>query len=482
MIPDVFRYVPEPYKTWVSQRKDILSNERTNPELDRENEIQHIQDYLRWNIKTFPEYGNLLNYIITHPTSEINPRGIAGVRSFGRIRIETMNPNCRVSILIPAKDEQDNIYRTLEGYANQYKKNGTSIDPSLYEINILINVKEGEQFDKTFEEVERFKKEHPDVRINFLEVVLEPRWARMGFIRKLLTDITLYRYLIMKSKYPTSEPLYLISDDADLVWVDPKQVATVIETFDLNKSLDIIIGYQEKYLRLIANSDFIFLSRRFWDLATQQAFHYLLKGKIPPEQRNFEWSRPFTYGTNCAFTANVYALIGGYDWDAIVAEDLDIGRRISLLRGTFNKDGKFIPILNTHGLIRTRNNSSPRRFIWGLLKNVGNIYSSHNFQNGEVRKMLTETMMGLIPEGYKRITEDNKRFYEKELWFLYESLRRIIPDINLAKLIARRSLVLMGFKPEDIEVTDTEIHILNSRNFANALERYRKIKGIRINP
>lgn len=477
-----YSLVPQPYCGWLMQRPDILRGDYAytpGRPVDRspQREIAATQAYFAWMNKQFPEYMELIEYVIRNPVSLTREEGIAGVKMIGRRDLSPMEHQCRVAVVIPAKDEENSIYQTLELYSKQQTQEGKPLDPRLYELDILVNTREGEDFDRTYDEIMRFKNDYPQIHVNALEVEFQKSWAKVGLARKLMSDIVLARSLQRKVFYRT--PLYLQSDDADLIWVDPRQIRTVIDTFDQQPHLDTLTGYQEKFLPYIANFEFIFLSRRFWDLMTAQANHYLHQGRIAPKDRDFHWSRPFTYGTNTAITAEAYALIGGYDWDSAVGEDLDLGRRVSLLRGRV-VNGTFTPELSTIGIIRTRTNSSPRRYLWSLIKETGNPYSEGNFQNSEVRKLSMDDMAKAIPPQYLRLTKDNKGIYEKELWFLYETTRRIIPDRELAKLITRRALVLMGFHPQDIEVTDSEVHILNVDNFSKAMEDYRQRKGIKI--
>lgn len=478
-----FGLVPEPYRGWLLQRPDILAGQysfipnradlRRNPQA----EVKAEMAYFNWMQRTFPQYMALLDRILMDPQSVEEEAGVAGVVRIGRRDISPMNCECRVAVVIPAKDEEITIYNTLEGYVIQLDRSNASIAPETFEVNVLVNTAGKEPHDRTFDEVARFKHAHPQLRVNVLEVKFEKRWGRVGMARKLVTDLVLKRALQRQSFY--REPLYIEQEDADLVWVDPRQVATIIDSFDQHPELDVLIGYQEKYLRLMANVEFIFMSRRVWDLMTAQAFSYLKKSRFLPETCDFNWTRPFTYGTNTAITAEIYSLIGGYDWNGIVGEDLDIGKRVSLLRGRI-RDNRYHWELATLGLMRTRINSSPRRYLWALINDCGCPYSKANFQNGDLRKVTLEEMVQAIPERYLRLTEDNKRFYEKELWFLYESLRKIIPDRDLAEFIMRRSLLCIGFKHRDFEVEGDQVCIRNAANFSDAMEQYRRIKGVPI--
>lgn len=467
--------VPQSYFSWIKSNPDIMDGkwsfkESTPREIEKEK--QSIIEYLAGMKQKFPQYMNFLKHISIHPKNDIPEKGMAGITELGRRDISPMEPECRLSVIIPAKCEEKNIYDTLSSYAQQIDKNGNPLNPNMWEINIVVNIKEEEDHDGTYDEVLRFKKDNPHIHVNALEITLQKKWAHVGFLRKLLSDISLTRSYQRKEQ---KGPHYIESDDADLIWVDPHLVNTIISTFDANPGLDSLTGYQEKNLRAMAEVEHVFLSRRFWDIMTTQAFHYLRQGKVPLSDRNFEWSRPFTYGVNTAHTAQVHALIGGYDWEAKVGEDLDMGKRISLLRGGI-QNGLFVPELRSLGIMRTRTNSSPRRYLWGLYKGVGHVYSESNFAKDEPRKLSQDQMIQNIPIEYRRINEDNKRFYEKELWFLYESLRKIVPTPELARKIASRTMILIGFKTGDFVITEDEIRIKNSRNFAKAMEDYRKRK------
>lgn len=472
--PDL-RLVPQPYASWVDSRTDIMRGDRVFEKRDRRkisDEEAAIEQYFSWMRRDYKDYMKFIQHIFDNPHNDSPEQGIAGIAQLGRRSINPMDPECRLAVIIPAKHEERNIYKTLSSYADQVDKNGNPFNPKLWEINIIVNTKDADRPDKTYEEIIRFKNDYPHIKINALEITVEKSWARVGFMRKAITDISLFR---SNARVQRTGPLYIESDDADLIWVDRHLADTVISTFDLHPELDSLTGYQEKDLRAIAEVEHVFLSRRFWDIMTAQAFKYLAEGKIPAETRDFEWSRPFTYGVNTAHTAEAHALIGGYDWDGIVGEDLDIGKRISLLRGKI-ENGQFVPELRSLGLMRTRTNSSPRRYLWGLYKNIGYIYSKDNFAKEDMRTLDQTEMINSMPQVYRRITEENKRFYEKELWFLYENLRKMVPNQRAAKRIAGRTMILLGFKHTDFEVTDDGIGIISSRNFSEAMAEYRKRK------
>ena len=86
-------------------------------------------------------------------------------------------------------------------------------------------------------------------------------------------------------------------------------------------------------------NDIFFLIRRAWDFG-----EILLQNKkYRPdvnEKANFEWNRIITGGWNTAYSAQVYAEIGGYDPTMRQGEDMYIGKQISILRGNIGANGR----------------------------------------------------------------------------------------------------------------------------------------------
>lgn len=87
-------------------------------------------------------------------------------------KMKPMHENCRVAINIPAYHEEKIIYGTLDKYTKQVSQDGkTNLDPSMYEINVIVNREENRGKDKTYEEVARFVRDNPQYNINVIEQV-----------------------------------------------------------------------------------------------------------------------------------------------------------------------------------------------------------------------------------------------------------------------------------------------------------------------
>lgn len=496
-IPNSLERVPNPYIGWLSERYDITDGEYAGVRTERSLESQRnaINTYLSWNAEEFPDYANLVNTIMTHPHGDEDLGQCAGIEHIKRRSIEPMDERCRISVCIPAKGEQGQIRDALLTYAVQTTdKNGTPLAPSTYEFFVLVNTNTRDPLDRTYEEVMEFKRAHPQIRVSVCEVVIQNEWARIGFVRKLLYDLVLVR----ASQAQLRAPLYLHGNDADAMQADPQQLVTDTKVLDENPNLDAVVGYQEKYPSLLSQTEFIFMQQKVWNLNFIQGARYLEQQKVDLYGRAyrrrgpffmvdnqkmrtvFEDSRVWMCGNSNTVTAEALALIGGYNWDMIVGEDLDIGKRISLLRGGYDDDGIFTPNIGTVRLVNTRTNGSPRRFVNGIAKQIQYVYSDEAFQDGRLREETLESMMRAVPPQYCRLTEASKGLFECELWHLYDELRRVIPDPVLARRIMSRSLSFL-FEPGDVEITDTnDVHIHYIGNFSQRLEQYRQSQGVTI--
>lgn len=474
-----FGLVPEPYREWLTSQPDLV-NERYSysfadgpidmhtgraPERSVARERQNIERYLQWNAQEFPQYAKLVNTILSEPKTERIRRGVAGAAVIGRADISEMDEECRYSVFIPARYEEQSIYQALSGYAKQQNEDGSQLDSRTWEINVLVNFADGERPDNTYEEVMRFKRDNPHVRCNVVELMFQKPWASAGFARKLASDLTLVRANNRGNGYRHS--LFLESQDADLPKVDPHQVSKSLRMMREHPELDAVVGHTEMTPEQMVQNDFVFVQRRFWDFARAQTNKYVYK--IPPGDRDFHSTRIWTFGTSTTVSAESLALIGGYNWDTKVGEDLDIGHRLSLLRGRKIKD-RFVPNLHTVGHSGTRTNTSPRRYYWGAFKGAGSEYA--NFDDQTVRQMSLQELQEKAP--YKRIGPDNVKRFERMFYYAYEQIRYIVPDQKLSEKIMRRTLVWLGFKPGDFVINGNQVRIHSTRSIAATLEENRQ--------
>lgn len=385
-------------------------------------------------------------------------------------KLPSMNEQTRAVVLIPAWMEGKNLYRLLKMYTRQVDKNGHELNPNLYEINILVNRKTGEQADESVAEIERFKANAEakgrHFQINYLNVEFEPPFNNVGNARRVLTNLTLMRSLRRPNQ---AGPLYIESEDADLTHVDQRTVTNLIEKLDEKPYLDAVRGIQDRDPEIMMNNDFLFLYRRIQDfkeiLLRQHAFRI---GRNP--QANFNWNRIITGGWNTGFTAEAYALIGGYNPYMPKGEDMLMGELMSMARGNGN-----MPNTEVIGTVPTRSDSSPRRYILEVAS--GRAAYGPDFEdpqvNAEIRnKTVNELIERISP--LARLESQNLPTFQAMLNNEYQFIKNMVPSEQTAQNTANIIMFYLGFKQGDFEYTPNgQLSIKNIANVQDALSNYR---------
>jgi hypothetical protein len=229
-----------------------------------------------------------------------------------------MLPDCRLSVCIPVAGHQEgeNIYKTLLNFTNQ------SADPKQYEISLLVNQpdfdKEGKTVlpDNTLAEIKRFKAEHPEINVRIMEIVLPGSRAKIGNIRKLLTDATLLRHHKRGNNAPD---LIIVSNDADNKGTSPLYLENFIVKFDRNPKVDSMLGQidwdPDSYIR----NPLVHVGTRMFQYVNAQ----VRRGT----------KRTESSGANFAFRSSIYSAIrGGYNSETTLGEDNEFGATIRAAR------------------------------------------------------------------------------------------------------------------------------------------------------
>lgn len=381
-----------------------------------------------------------------------------------------MSNNCRVSVNIPAWMEADSLDRLLSQYIDQTDNKGEALEQSLFEINILVNRKKGTPEDNSVKVIESFiekyAKRHNGVRpvVHYANVEMEPEEANIGFVRKLLTDAVLQRSLDRDNQL---QPLYIESEDADLIEVDKRTVFNLISKLDKNHHLDAVHGIEGRMPSIIKDNTLLLMRRNAWEV-----FLFNVRQKRFRNPRNPNWNsfsnRVITGGWNSGYSAEAYAMIGGYE-PARAGEDISIGERISMMRG----DGDY-PNLETIGSVPTRTESSPRRFI-DEIANKKSAYEDFGDDGNEeaIRGVSLSDAMKRIDE-YADITEDNKPIFENEAQMYYDWARGSTPTLDDAREVTRRIMRSVGYEEGDYVFEGDKIHIINWDNAKRNIEAYRR--------
>lgn len=384
-----------------------------------------------------------------------------------------MSPKIRGVILLPARFEEHRIPNFFNAVNNELLN-------SNIELIILNNWRKGETPDNTFKLVEEYRCSlNCKSRILYFEHEWDERqqYNAMALARKLLADYALYR---SAQRNQTNGPLYLFPEDADVEFVQPGRTQWMIDYLDENPYFDALRGIQIRAPQVLARNHLLLLERYSWYFTEVQ----LSQPKYWPvnfERANFYWHRVVTGGWNTCFSARIYAAINGYTPTVRIFEDMDIGQRISVLRGKGN-DRRFIPDVSTIKRVPVRAISSANRAVLALGENR-HIYDGSkdfNFFFGDkyekvVRNYNIEDLLNTISK-YKEISKSNLKHFELLCSELLKETLRIFENnwIESCKVFSR-TMCLMGFNKNDFSITKgTEIRIKNYSQFVKNAQEYSK--------
>ncbi len=281
------------FEETTKKKKDWLSKTlQENPSADLE-ELKEITNYLESQEQDHLD-------LIEKLTKEAGP----------------MHKECRAAVCIPVAGHQEgeSIYESLKSYTYQ------KVDKNSFEIILLVNHpdkdKNGNEIvpDKTLTEIERFKKDFPDMNVKVMYQVVPQAKAKIGYVRKVLNDTALLR----QSKRGENAPeLALISNDADNKGIAPEYIENFIESFDTDKNVDSYLGQLDFDPDSYTRKPLLHIGIRF--------FQYL------EVQSRFKKYHINSSGANFAMRAKAYAAVGGYTDDAI-GEDTVLGTKLSIAR------------------------------------------------------------------------------------------------------------------------------------------------------
>ncbi len=418
--------------------------------VDRER--QTAQAYLDRIGVTHPEYRSYLDQLANLST------------------VSEMSPECKISVIIPAWMEGGNIYNLLDLYSQQTDKEGNPLNPNLYEFNICINRKTGSEPDNSVEEIQRFIADKAaqgiNVNINYIDVQFDPPYNNVGNARKVITDLVLLRSLQRENQ---ESALYVETEDADLTRISSRTIINAITKMDENPHLDAVKGQDDRDPRILKENDFLFLSRRLWDFSARIWSEKEYRPENNPDW-NFSWNRVYTHGWNTAYSLEAYALIGGYDVTRTVGEDLDIGEKITMLRG----DGE-MPNLDVVGRVSTRMHSSPRRYVNEILTGKG-AYAGDNFTDEEVNNLIRTSSIEELMETIKpvsRIEAGNEDQFKQLFTSYFDNMKNSTPNLGAAQKGFDKLAFWIGLDKSAYRYSGDNIIISNLDSVKEKLDEYR---------
>lgn len=351
-----------------------------------------------------------------------------------------MKPSIEVVITVPAYQEEDNIEKTIEKYAAMegHEK---------FEIVIFENHPTNKPRDKTGARIKKMQAKFPDLNIVHLYKGYEEK-VPIGHIRKDLVDAVLLR----KQKAGLKKSIAIVSNDADLEDINPEYANIVADAFS-DKRLDALGGKWDFPRDAFEKMPLLHIAQRLWqffDIAFRRQF---LKS-------------PELIGRNSAFRAGTYAAVGGYNPEARVAEDLEIGWLVKQARGYDPSRIKY----NNRAWIH----SNPRRAASQLASGGRLVHQYGDFHvNEEVRKASLEDVYAM-----KRDTtiED----VQKEVQATYDFYARWrqskggwISDEVFEKVFDRA----MRFLGVRYEVREDQVVLTDTKKLKEGLDKYRGVEA-----
>jgi hypothetical protein len=387
-----------------------------------------------------------------------------------------LSPRAQVLVLIPARFEARRIEGALNAIFDESKSLRAKF-PDVLETVVLTNWFEGEFPDGTKRIVQEWASHKPDFRVHCLEVEWpSPHGCTITACRKLLADVALFR--AMRRPFANG-PLYLFSEDADVEWIETNRTSRMLSVFGQDPRIDAIRGMQHRSPAAMAENHLLMLDRLSWFFAEQ----LMSQTHLWPEHRdgaNFYWNRVVTSGWNTAFAASSYAQIRGYTPDVPIFEDMDIGQRLSVLRGRW-KGGRFIADMSTVARCRATAYSSPARAALAL-GNDKHLYSHGDdlgffyavdgaadpIRSGDSRQALAAI------NSYRRLKPDSEARFHRVLSELHIEILRIHGGDPIATSLMAEVLALLGLGKDEATCDRSGLYIRSMKGFVQATERFQR--------
>jgi hypothetical protein len=367
--------------------------------------------------------------------------------------------DCRAVVLLPARNEKHTLAQTLRYLLDQRDPvTGTPLPAGRYEVQLLLNRFSHEAADADLVALAALPNAD---RLSTVEYVhADDEHAPLTRARKVSADLAVYRALA-RPRY--AAPLYFVSQDADMLWVDPREVAWYVDRFDREPGLDAIRGQQDRCPWILVKHPLVLLMRRSWNFCES-----LLTARSQHPDRNphydFNWNRTITSGWSTGFTAEVYALIRGYTPDRRFEEDMDIGERISCLRGIQVPGRGFVPQVQTTGRCPLRSEGSPRRWLYWAATSVQPYDDGRDYSNffdlsieRDVKDLPLDELDAAVRPYTGLVTEPVTGAFQTDFDFLTATVK----DRALAMRWYARVLSGIGFAAGDVAIDDGRVQVRN---------------------
>ncbi len=199
----------------------------------------------------------------------------------------------QVSVIVPAKDEEENLWQTLESLYRQTDAEGNSLDKNRYEVIVLAN----NCTDHTAALAQQFAALHPDLTLHVADIDLPPRHAHIGYVRRMLMDEAYRRLTSLGHSRGV-----IASTDGDTI-ADPAWLWHILQA--IAEGADAVGGR-------ILTQPFSNNTNRLYHLQ-DVTYRYLvaqLEARLDPDPAD-PWPRHFQhFGPSLAVTCEMYHKVG----------------------------------------------------------------------------------------------------------------------------------------------------------------------------
>ncbi len=363
---------------------------------------------------------------------------------------EEMSSDVKLAICIPVAGHQEgkNIYRTLENYTTQ------TADSKDFEIVLFVNHPANTEPDETMAEIERFRKEHPDIQVRVMNQAVPVSKAKIGYVRKVLNDAVLERH---HKRGAEAADLIMVSNDADNKGLSPTYVENFIHQFETHPETDGFLGQLDWDPESYLNKPLIHVGTRL--------FQYL---DIQSRRKGMHIG---SSGANFAFRSSIYAGVGGYMAETTGGEDTRLGEMIQQSR-----TGAADKVAIRYGGTRvSRLYTSSRRAIDALNYGKAPIeqwdrgFSAYDSDVRSIDAGLEDDIDFDNPEQIKAFLIHTERIVNRTLdrakgW-----------GITADEPSFRRAVRLLGIKYEAL--TPHQIKITDATKLVEALKKYKEEAG-----
>lgn len=278
---------------------------------------------------------------------------------------------CFVSIVVPVRDEAENLPKTLESFINQANIENSPLDPVIFEVIVLAN----NCRDNSAEIIENWQKQNLRFNFHFAQINLPKENANIGFVRRLLMNEAYLR--IKSNKYKSG---IIATTDGD-TRVAPDWIANIVG--EIKNGADAVGGrilIDENEFKLLDEKARIFhlLDEEYRLLAAEIEDFYdnLPHDSLPRHHQHFN--------ANFAVTTDAFERAGGVP-DVKFLEDVAFYHALLRTDAKFRHSPKIEVFTSARNRGRTALGLSTQLNEWEIMGKNGDDYLVESAQTIEKR-------------------------------------------------------------------------------------------------